>query len=137
MLGDLSAFCASFLIFGDVSTAGALGIAPFYGEDAAALTIWNIIPMMYRGGSSLLCRYDVQSSIQVPVPVQSNNPSVTNHEQGLLAFARYLDAAMEHTGDAAIVAYQRLEKEYQQDLEAKIDVAKERFHLSCKVQGAT
>jgi phospholipase C len=71
----------------------------------------------------------VQASIQKPTPVQSDSPSVTNHEQGLLSFARYLDAAMEHTGDAAIAAYQRLEKEYQKDLDAKIDVAKERFHL--------
>lgn len=30
MLGDLIAFCASFLIFGDVIDAGALGIAQFY-----------------------------------------------------------------------------------------------------------
>jgi len=30
MLGDLSAFAASFFILGDVSAAGALGIAPFY-----------------------------------------------------------------------------------------------------------
>lgn len=71
----------------------------------------------------------VQASIQAPVPVQSDSPSVTNHEQGLLSFARYLDAAMEHTGDAAVAAYQRLEKEYQSDLESKIDVAKERFQM--------
>ena len=30
ILGDLSAFCASFLIFGDVIAAGALGIGQFY-----------------------------------------------------------------------------------------------------------
>jgi hypothetical protein len=30
MLGDLTAFAASFLIFGDVIAAGALGIAQFY-----------------------------------------------------------------------------------------------------------
>jgi hypothetical protein len=30
MLGDWSAFCASFVISGDVIAAGALGIAQFY-----------------------------------------------------------------------------------------------------------
>ncbi|ADW71630.1 hypothetical protein AciX9_4703 (plasmid) [Granulicella tundricola MP5ACTX9] len=30
MLGDFIAFCASFLIFGDVIAAGALGISQFY-----------------------------------------------------------------------------------------------------------
>jgi hypothetical protein len=30
MLGDLTAFAASFLILGEVIAAGALGIAPFY-----------------------------------------------------------------------------------------------------------
>jgi hypothetical protein len=30
MLGDLTAFAASFFIFGDVIAAGALGIAQFY-----------------------------------------------------------------------------------------------------------
>ena len=71
----------------------------------------------------------VKASIGAPVPVQSDSSSVTNHEQGLLSFARYLDAAMVHKGDAAIAAYQRLEREYQSDLEDKIDVAKERFHM--------
>ncbi len=33
MLGDLTAFAASFLIFGDVIAAGALGIAQFYVLD--------------------------------------------------------------------------------------------------------
>lgn len=71
----------------------------------------------------------VQADIAVPVPVKADNPSVTNHEQGLLSFARYLDAAMEHTGDKAIAAYGRLRDEYQQGLEEKIAIAKERFHL--------
>ena len=71
----------------------------------------------------------VQASIANPVPVAGDSPSVTNHEQGLLSFARYLDAAMEHTGEAAIDAYGRLVKEYQGDLDAKIDVAKKRFHM--------
>lgn len=71
----------------------------------------------------------VQASIQENVAVQSDAPSVLNHEQGLFSFARYLDAAMEHKGDAAIAAYQRVVKEYQSGLDAKIDVAKDRFHL--------
>jgi hypothetical protein len=33
MLGDLTAFAASFLIFGDAIAAGALGIAQFYVLD--------------------------------------------------------------------------------------------------------
>ncbi len=33
MLGDLTAFAASFLIFGDVIAAGALGIAQLYVFD--------------------------------------------------------------------------------------------------------
>jgi hypothetical protein len=33
MLGDLTAFAARFLIFGDVIAAGALGIAQFYVFD--------------------------------------------------------------------------------------------------------
>jgi len=32
MLGDFNAFCASFLILGDVIAAGALAIAQFYVE---------------------------------------------------------------------------------------------------------
>lgn len=32
MLGDFSAFCASFLIFGEVIAAGALAIVQFYFE---------------------------------------------------------------------------------------------------------
>lgn len=71
----------------------------------------------------------VQASIEQPVPVAADAPSVTNHEQGLLSFARYLDAAMQHEGQQAIDAYGRLVREYQQTLDAKIEVAKERFHL--------
>lgn len=36
---------------------------------------------------------------------------------------------MQHQGDAAIAACERLQGEYQQDLDSKIEVAKERFHL--------
>lgn len=71
----------------------------------------------------------VAAAISTPVPVQADALSVTNHEQGLLSFARYLDAAMEHEGDRAIEAYGRLVKEYQNDLDTKITVARERFHL--------
>ena len=71
----------------------------------------------------------VQAAIPAPVPADPASLSVTNHEQGLLSFARYLDAAMQHQGDAAVAAYHRLEREYQHDLDAKIEVAIERFHL--------
>lgn len=67
--------------------------------------------------------------MSTPFPVNSAAPSVTNHEQGLLSFARYLDAAMQHQGDAAVAAYQRLVREYQKGLDDKIEVAKERFQL--------
>jgi phospholipase C len=74
----------------------------------------------------------VTAAIAAPVPVRSNTPSVTNHEQGLLSFARYLDATMNHKGEAAIAAYVRLQREYEHGLEEKIDVAKERFALFLK-----
>jgi hypothetical protein len=37
MLGDLTAFAASFLILGEVIAAGALGIAPFYVVTSLAI----------------------------------------------------------------------------------------------------
>ena len=64
MLGDLSAVCASFLIFGDVTTAGALGIAPFYGQDAATLLLWKIVPMMYR--AALPCSVVYEPLLRFP-----------------------------------------------------------------------
>jgi phospholipase C len=102
-------------------------LPPLTERDKHATSIGSVLDFTgpLRAGTPAF----VQASIRAPVPVQSESPSVTNHEQGLLSFARYLDAAMEHTGDAAIAAYQRLEKEYQSNLEAKIDVAKERFHM--------
>ena len=75
----------------------------------------------------------VQPSSTAPSPVPNDSTSVMNHEQGLLSFARYLDAAMVHTGaDNTTKAFGRLQKEYQSGLDAKIDVAKERFGLFLK-----
>jgi len=102
-------------------------LPPLTERDKHANSIGSVLDLTgpVRAGTPA----SVQASIQVPVPAQSDSPSVTNHEQGLFSFARYLDAAMEHTGDAAIAAYERVEKEYQSGLEGKIEVARERFHM--------
>ena len=102
-------------------------LAPLTERDKAAASIGSVLDLQgpLRTGTPA----SVKASIDQPVPVQEANPSVAGHEQGLLSFARYLDAAMEHTGDAAIDAYGRLVKEYQGGLADKIDVAKERFHM--------
>lgn len=102
-------------------------LPPLTARDAAANSIGAVLD--FNGPLRADTPTSVQASIPSPVPVANDTISVTNHEQGLLSFARYLDAAMDHKGDKAIAAYQRLQKEYQQGLDAKIDVAKERFHL--------
>lgn len=102
-------------------------LPPLTNRDKQANSIGSVID--FTGPLRADTPISVEASIAAPVPVGGNDPSVTNHEQGLLSFARYLDAAMEHTGDAAIDAYKRLEKEYQSGLDAKIEVAKERFHM--------
>ena|ERR1019366_2307315 len=103
------------------------GLPPLTARDAAANSIANVLD--FNSPPREDTRASVQASIAAPVPVANDSISVANHEQGLISFARYLDAAMDHKDEKAIEAYQRLQKEYQQGLEAKIDVAKERFHL--------
>ena len=69
----------------------------------------------------------IPSPIPAPVPTPESAPSVLNHEQALLSFARYLDAATLHPKEEIENAYDRLKREYQGSLEDKIEVAKERF----------
>lgn len=102
-------------------------LPPLTERDKGATSIGEVLK--FTSGVRQDTPLSVKAVIDAPVPVQADNSSVTNHEQGLLSFARYLDAAMEHSGDKAVAAYNRLVKEYQHDLDAKIDVAKERFHL--------
>ena len=103
------------------------GLPPLNQRDAAANSIAAALDFISPPRADTPT--SVQASISAPVPVAGDSTSVANHEQGLLSFGRYLDAAMDHQGDQAIQAYQRLQKEYQDGLEAKIDVAKERFNL--------
>jgi hypothetical protein len=102
-------------------------LSPLTERDKHATSIGSVLDFdgPLRAGTPA----SVEAAIETPVPVAGDSPSVTNHEQGLLSFARYLDAAMEHTGEAAIDGYGRLVKEYQGDLDAKIEVAKKRFHM--------
>jgi len=100
---------------------------PLNARDAAANSIAQALD--FNSPPRADTPTSVQASITAPVPVAGDSTSVANHEQGLLSFGRYLDAAMDHQGDQAIQAYQRLQKEYQEGLEAKIDVAKQRFNL--------
>ncbi len=102
-------------------------LEPLTERDKAANSIGAVLD--FTGPLRSDTPISVAASISTPIAVPQDDPSVTNHEQGLLSFGRYLDAAMQHEGAAAVAAYQRLEKEYQQDLEAKIDVAKERFKI--------
>lgn len=102
-------------------------LPPLNARDAQANSIGSALDL--SGPLRTDTPETVQAPIATPVPVPSNSASVTDHEQGLLSFARYLDAAMAHKDDEAIKAYERLQKEYQQGLDAKIEVAKERVHL--------
>ena len=70
----------------------------------------------------------VEPAVQNYTAVPGNSFSVLNHQQGLLSFSRYLDAWMNHQGQDAIEAYQRIQKEYS-GLDAKIDVAEQRFRM--------
>lgn len=103
------------------------GLPPLTARDAAANSIGAALD--FNSPLRVDTPASVQASITAPVPVASDSVSVNNHEQGLISFGRYLDAAMDHQGDKAIEAYQRMQKEYQDGLDAKIDVAKERFNL--------
>jgi phospholipase C len=102
-------------------------LAPLTARDAQANSIGAVLDL--TGPLRTDAPMSVQAATAAPVPVQSDTASLLNHEQGLLSFARYLDAATEHTGAGIVEAFGRLQKEYQQGLDAKIDVAKERFHL--------
>jgi phospholipase C len=105
-------------------------LAPLNARDAAAKSIGTALD--FTGPLRADTPATVAASIAAPVPVALDNASVTDHEQGLMSFARYLDASMLHKGEAAIAAYGRLQQEYGEGLEAKIDVAKTRFSLFLK-----
>ena len=103
---------------------------------------WDLTPLTKRsaGANSIGSALDmtgpprddvpmtVQPSQQAYVKVPSDSPSVTNHQQALLSFSRYLDTWMHHEGEDAIDAYKRLESEYS-SLDSKIEVARQRFRL--------
>ncbi len=105
-------------------------LPPLNARDAAANSIGTALD--FTGPLRFDTPPSVEASIPSPVPVPVDSASVTNHEQGLLSFARYLDAAMNHEAAAAIAAYKRLQREYEAGLDAKIDVAKQRFSLFLK-----
>ena len=102
------------------------GLAPLTKRSAGANSIGGALEL--AGPLRTDTPLTVQSSEQVYFPVPNDSHSVANHEQSLLSFARYLDAQMDHQGQAAVDAYQRLEAEYS-SLDAKVEVAVERFRL--------
>lgn len=102
------------------------GLAPLTHRSANANSIGEVLNM--NGPLRADTPDTVTASIQAPIPVDPTSSSVTNHEQGLLSFARYLDAWMDHKDAEAVNAYERLQREYQ-GLDEKIVVAAERFKL--------
>lgn len=102
------------------------GLAPLTRRSAGANSIATMLDLSgpLRTGTPT----SLQPSQQTNTPVPADSTSVANHEQNLLSFARYLDASLDHQGQNAIAAYQRLHSEYS-SLESKIDIAKQRFQL--------
>ncbi len=104
------------------------GLTPLTARDAMANSIGSVLD--FSGPLRADTPASVQASISAPVAAPTDSASLMNHEQGLLSFARYLDAAMVHnTAQSLANAVDRLQREYQRGLDAKIEVAKERFHL--------
>ena len=102
------------------------GLAPLTKRSVGANSIGAALDLTGTPRTDTPANLQPSQPTNTPVPAASS--TVANHEQNLLSFARFLDASMDHQGQDAIDAFQRLKSEYS-SLDGKICVAVDRVKL--------